>query len=137
MKKFLTLGGLAAFSDITLLALRLLVGGFLMWGTSDNIGSAERMAEFVAFQRQFGFPAPEILAPVSVWAQFVCGALIALGLLIRWAGLVMAAHFVIAVLMVHLGDDFRGQFPALVLIAASAHFAAAGAGRYSIDRLLG
>jgi len=115
------------------LLLRLLVGGFLMWGTWDNIVSSERMAEFVAFMNQFGFPAPDLLAPFSVWAQFICGALIVLGWQIRWAGLMMAIHFVVAWLMVHWGDDFRGQFPALVLIVLSLHWLTRGAGRYAID----
>lgn len=136
MKNMLVLAPLGRFSDLTLLALRLLVGAFLMWGTWDNIESAAQMQEFEAFLRHFKFPAPEFMAPLSVWAQFICGAMLFLGLLTRWAGLVMVFNFVVAVLMVHLGDDFRGQFPAMALIAVCLHFAAAGGGRYALDRLI-
>lgn len=136
MKNMLVLAPLARFSDATLLVLRLIVGAFLMWGTWDNIESAEQMQEFAAFLRHFKFPAPEFMAPLSVWAQFVCGALLFAGLLTRWAGLVMVFNFAVAVAMVHLSDDFRGQFPALVLIAVNLHFAAGGGGRYALDRLI-
>lgn len=135
MKNILFLSGLSRVSDASILLLRLLVGAFLIWGVWDNIVSAERMGEFVAFMTQFGFPAADILAPLSVYGQFVCGALLVLGFLTRWAGLVIAFNFVVGFLMVHLGDDFRAQFPALILIAVGVYFAAAGAGRFSIDRL--
>lgn len=69
---------LASFApaDFGLLALRLLTGSFLMWGTVDNISSAERMAEFVGFLGQSGFIMPELMAPLSVYTQFICGALV-------------------------------------------------------------
>jgi len=135
MKSILFLNGLARFSDAALLVLRGLTGAFLVWGVWDNIVSVERMAEFEAFMAQFGFPATGVLAPLSVYAQFACGVLFLLGLLTRWAGLVMTFNFIVAFAMVHLADDFRAQFPALILIAVSLYFAAAGAGRYALDRL--
>lgn len=135
MKKWLEFGGLARFEGSTLLILRLLVGAFLMWETWDNVKSAERMAEFVGFMQASGFGAAEFLAPLSVWAQFICGALLILGLLTRWAALIMVFNFIVAFLMVHLGDPFRGQFPALVLIAVNLHLAAKGSGAYGLDAL--
>ncbi len=136
MKDIVFLRGLSRFSDAGLLLLRLLVGAFLVWGVWDNISSADRMAEFEAFMAQFGFPAAGVLAPLSVYAQFACGILFILGLFTRWAGLIMAFNFIVGFLMVHLADDFRAQFPALILIAVSLYFAAAGAGRYALDRLI-
>lgn len=135
MKSILFLNGLSRFTDAGVFLMRLLVGAFLIWGVWDNIVSAERMDEFVAFMTQFGFPAPALLAPLSVYAQFVCGALLILGLMTRWTGLVIAFNFIIGFIMVHLGDDFRAQFPALILIAIGVYFAFAGAGRFAIDRL--
>lgn len=136
MKDFLGLPALERFSEATLLVLRAFVGAFLVWGTWDNISSAEQMAEFVAFLRHFRFPAPEIMAPLSVWAQFLCGLALVAGLFTRWAALIMVFNFTVAVVMVHLNDDFRAQFPALILIAVNLHFAAAGGGRFALDRLL-
>src|SRR5688572_3095557 len=111
MNSVLALPQLARFSDFALVLLRVLIGAFLMWGTWDNIASGERMAEFAGFLAQLGCPAPEITAPVSVYAQFICGALILLGLLTRWAGLIMTVNFIVAVWLVHPGADFRAMFP--------------------------
>lgn len=128
---------LARFEDATLLVLRALTGSFLVYGTWDNITSAERMDEFAEFLAQFGFASPELLAPLSVWAQFACGLLLILGLLTRWAGIVVCFNFVIAVVMVHWTEDFRGWWPAIVLVALGLHFAARGGGRLAVDALLG
>ena len=127
------LPALAVAEDTTLLVLRVLTGAFLIHGTWDNITSPERMTEFVAFLTQFDFAAPELMAPISVWAQFVCGLLLAAGLLTRWAGLVVCFNFVVAVVMVHWAEDFRGWWPALVLVALGLHFAARGGGRFALD----
>lgn len=136
MKRLMFLEPLAGFQDATLLVLRLLTGSFLIWGVWDNIADPARMAEFAEFLRQFHFPAPGFMAPLSVWFQFGCGVLLILGLFTRWAGLLMAFNFIVGFLMVHLADDFRAQFPALILVAVSLHFAAAGGGRFCLDRML-
>jgi len=132
----LMLNGLARFSDGAMLALRVLIGAFLMWGTWDNIVSPERMQEFVAFLTQLNCPAPSLAAPISVYAQFACGALILVGLLTRWAGVVMAFNFIVAVWLVRPGADFRALFPPLVMIAISLVLATHGAGRYAADALI-
>jgi len=136
LRRIILLTPLGAFADIALLGLRLLTGAFLMHGTLDNIESAARMQEFVGFLKTNGFVYPEIMAPLSVYAQFICGALFVAGLVTRWAGVVMVFNFVVAVVMVHWAQDFRGWWPAIVLVFVSGYFATYGAGRYSIDRLL-
>jgi putative oxidoreductase len=122
--------------DVTLMLLRAVTGAFLVHGTQDNVFSAERMREFVAFLAQHGFPWPHLMAPLSVYAQFLCGVLLVLGLLTRSAGLVVAINFVVAVVMVHWQQDFRGWWPALVLVLLGLHFAAQGGGRYALDPVL-
>jgi putative oxidoreductase len=122
--------------DITLMLLRVVTGAFLVHGTQDNVFSAERMREFVGFLAQHGFAWPHLMAPLSVHAQFLCGALLVLGLLTRWAGLVVAINFMVAVMMVHWHQDFRGWWPALVLVLLGLHFAAQGGGRYALDSVL-
>jgi putative oxidoreductase len=94
------------------------------------------MEEFVRFCAANGFPAPQFMAPLSVYAQLICGSLLIVGLFSRLAGIVMAVHFVIAVLMVHLHQDFRAQWPALILVFVCAYFATRGAGDWSVDRWL-
>lgn len=130
------LPALSRFDDAAMLLLRLLVGAFLMWGVLDNIVSAARMQEFVAFLANRGCPLPTLAAPISVYAQFVAGLLILLGLLTRWAGLLMAFNFLVAVALIWAGSDFRALFPPLVMIAVSLLLAARGAGRFSLDATL-
>ena len=132
----LALRSLSRWSELTLFGLRALTGAFLMHETWDNVTSRARMAEFVAFLDQFGFPLPWLLAPLSVAVQFGCGALLILGLLTRWAGLLVAANFTVAVVMVHFAEPFRGWWPALVLVFLGLHFAAAGSGKFGLDALL-
>lgn len=139
MQSLFTLTVLRGLSDVALLWLRVLVGAFLMWGTWDNIVSSERMQEFVQFLALLHCPAPELAAPVSVYAQFIGGALIFIGLLTRWAGLVMAFNFVVAVALLTLGggeNDFRTLFPPLMMIAIPLVLATHGPGRYAADTLL-
>ncbi len=101
-----------------------------MVGVWDNVTSAHRMAEFATFRakhhRPFRHPgrAGLGLGPADLRrAAFVAG------LPTRWAGLVMAFNFVVAVILVHLHQDLREQFPALVLIAVSLVLATHGPGR--------
>ena len=127
---------LGRWSDLSLAALRVLTGGFLVYGTEDNVRSAERMTEFVHFLEANNFASPALLAPLSAYAQFVCGILLVLGLLTRWAGLVVAFNFTVAVVMVHWTQDFRAWWPAIVLVFLGLHFASAGAGRWSLDAFI-
>ena len=136
IRHWLLLTPLARYRDAALLLLRGVTGAFLVWQSQDNILSAARMAEFEAFLRSFGFPVPQLLAPSCVWAQFLCGLAFILGLFTRWAGLVTAFVFVVAVWMVHWPQDFPGWWPALVLVFLGLLFATAGAGRYAIDSWL-
>ena len=135
MPQLLTLNPLRAFDDLSLLALRLCIGSFLVWGVWDNLLHRDDMTEFVAFLSANGFVAPVAMAWLSVIAQFVCGLLLIAGALARWAGLIMVFNFIVALIMVHLGDGFRGMFPVLALIFVNLHFATRGAGKHSIARL--
>lgn len=134
--KLVQLNFLERYGDLSLLLLRVLTGAFLIHGTQDNIFIDARMQEFVQFLGKNGFIWPKLMAPLSVYAQFICGALLVIGLLTRWAGLLMTFNFVVAVVMVHWSQDFRGWWPALVLVAISLHFALHGPGRLSVDAWL-
>jgi putative oxidoreductase len=127
---------LAAVGDVGLLLLRWVTGAFLIHQSQDNIFSAARMDEFEKFLAQFGFWAPELMAPLSVWCQFVAGISFILGLLTRWLGLITAFNFTVAVWMVHWPQDFAGWWPALILVFLGILFGTVGAGRYGLDARL-
>ena len=133
---WLLLTPLARLGDLGLLLLRWVTGAFLIYQSHDNVFSEERMVEFEKFMVQFNFIHPELMAPLSVYAQFVCAILFILGLLTRWAGLVTTFNFTVAVWMVHWPQDFTGWWPALILVFLGILFATVGAGRYSVDHLI-
>src|SRR5688572_6233939 len=69
--------------------IRFAIGTRLISGTQDNVFSAARMDEFAGFLAANGTPFPHVGAFVSVYAQFIGGALFILGLWTRPAAVVM------------------------------------------------
>ena len=136
MRKLVFLGSAQQFSDLALLLLRIFIGLFLVWGVWDNITSAERMQEFVGFLRQHQFPAPSLLAPLSVYLQLAIGLGFILGLFTRWAAILCVIHFAIAIAMVDRFGGMRGVFPSGCLVCIGLFLAAYGAGRFSVDQAL-
>lgn len=127
---------LARGADAALLLTRVSVGAFLIWGVWDNVTSAEHMAKFAAFLGQYGFPAPELMAPLGVAVQFVCGAAFIAGFATRWAGLLCALNFLIAIVMVDQHAGLRGAYPAWSLVVIGLILATVGPGRVSVDARL-
>ena len=136
MKDLLFLPDNARYADLGLLLLRGATGFFLVYQSHDNVFSAARMAEFVKFLDHFHFVYPQLLAPLSVYAQFLAGIAFILGLLTRWAGLITAFNFIVALWMVHWNDPVPGIWPAAILIFLGLYFGLRGSGRYGIDALL-
>ena len=136
-KDLLLLTPLARLGDLGLLLLRWVTGAFLIYQSHDNVVSAERMLEFEKFLAEASFVRPAVMAPLSVWFQFVCGIAFILGLLTRWAGLITAFNFTVAVWMVHWAQTFPEWWPALILVFLGILFATMGAGRYALDAWIG
>ncbi|NLG75643.1 MAG: DoxX family protein [Xanthomonadaceae bacterium] len=136
VREIVYLPGAQRFGDGALLAMRIMVGAFLVWGVWDNIVSTERMQEFVDFLTKFGFPMPELMARVSVWIQFFVGLSFITGFLTRWAGILCMINFIVAIAMVDRFGGVRGAFASACLVAIGLYLATYGAGRFSIDTLL-
>jgi putative oxidoreductase len=132
----LFLSGNARFADIGLLLLRIATGAFLVYQSHDNVFSAARMGEFEKFMTHFGFVYPELLAPLSVYAQFIAGICFILGLFTRWLGLITALNFSVAVWMVHWTDPVPQMWPAAVLVVLGLYLGLRGSGRFGIDAAL-
>lgn len=131
-----TLAPLRRYGDLALLVLRVAVGAFLVWGVLDNVVSAERMREFEAFLAAAGFAAPALMAPLSVWAQFLVGLAFITGTLARWAGIVCMMNFSAAIVMVDAEGGVRAAFPSVVLVLIGLYLATHGPGRFAVDRLI-
>lgn len=141
MPHWLRLTGIAKGSDAALLLMRLYLGGFLIWGVWDNIVSAERMAEFEGFLTRLNCPMPGLAAPVSVWAQLAIGVLLIPGFLTRWAGLLLAVNFVVAIGLIGTAGGpgealARDLFGPVMCVLAGLVFATQGPGGWSLDAWL-
>src|SRR5215217_1634252 len=137
MSDVIFLRNLSRHEDAALLALRVVVGAFLVWGVWDNVMSPSRMAEFAGFLGKHGFPAPTLMAKVSVYAQLAVGVAFVVGLLTRWAGLICAVNFIVAIVMVDRLQGIRGMFPSAALVLIDLYLATHGAGRYALDNAVG
>lgn len=133
MRKFLFLSSAQRFSEFTLLLLRVFVGLFLVWGVWDNVTSPERMHEYQEFLAKHGFAAPALMARLSVYIQLLAGIAFVLGLFTRWAGILCAVHFLVAIVMVDHHGGMRGTFPSACLVFIGLYLATHGAGRFSVD----
>jgi putative oxidoreductase len=136
MRKLLFLNSAQRFGDVALLALRVFVGLFLIWGVWDNITDSARMQEFTAFLAKHKFPSPKILAPVCVYLQLAIGLGFVLGLFTRWAGIFCVIVFAVAIVMVDRFGGMRGIFPSGCLVGIGLYLATYGAGRFSLDAAL-
>jgi len=133
--RLIFLPGNARFAVAGLFLLRLITGAFLVHQSQDNVFSAARMDEFVKFLTQFNFVYPELMAPLSVYAQFAAGIAFILGLFTRWFGLITSINFIVAVWMVHWNDPVPGIWPAAILVFLGLYFGLRGSGRYGLDAI--
>ena len=127
---------LSAYDGSVLLLARVVLGSFLIWGVWDNISSAERMDEFVRFLTAHGFLWPTAMAHLSVYAQFLIGLSFIAGFGIRWAGILCAINFTVAIVMVDHKLGIRGSFSSACLILFGLYFTAHGGGKWSLDHVL-
>jgi putative oxidoreductase len=115
------------------LFVRLVVGFVLVYGTQDNVFSYKQMLEFRDFLAARGVPSPLFAAHLSVYAQFVCGILYVVGLLVRPAALVMVINFVAALVIAHLNTPLDAARLALCMLFCSLFLLFNGAGALSLD----
>lgn len=124
---------LEKYRDAGVLLVRLAFGFRLIYGTLDNVVSYDQMLHFRDFLEGHGFPFPLISAFVSVAAQFLAGLSFISGLWIRFFSALMILNFLIALLMVHMGDTYLNSAPAIHLLVISVFLLMNGGGRWSYD----
>ena len=126
-------GGGSSQADVGLMLLRGFAG--LTLALAHGLGKLPPNQSFVETVGGFGFPAPELFAWASGFAEFGGGLLLAFGLLTRPGALFVFINMMVAVLFAHADDPFTGKEKALLFGMVALMFAFVGSGRYGLDAL--
>jgi putative oxidoreductase len=129
----------AVFAPITELLIRLIAGGSLAFhGYQILFGNIEGAGRFF---ESIGFENGLMWAWIVGILEFVCGLLLAIGLLTRVAAGPILGFMVVAIATYHWENGYnweeRGiEYPLFWAIVVF-HFLIHGGGRWSVDRLIG
>lgn len=133
------LGDLGLLLGRVSIGLMMLVGHGMakLWG-SHGFGPPQMMVDGV---KEMGLPAPLLMAWLATLAETMCAGLVALGLLTRPAALALVINMSVAAFVAHAQDPLfftggRAKEMALLYLFPFLMFLLAGAGRFSIDRLI-
>lgn len=96
---------------------------------------AEGIPGYAGWLWELGFPFPVVSAILSAYTEFFGALLMVLGWKTRWAALLLAINFVLAIGVGHIaiGDTYKNTFPAINLLAMSVFLLLNGPGKPSID----
>lgn len=103
-------------------------------------GKLNDLPKVIAFFTELGIPAPQIQAPLAAGTEFICGALMLLGLVTRFASLPLIGTMLVAILTAKRADvnelsDLFG-FAEYLYIVLALWLGAYGPGPLSVDALV-
>ena len=123
--------------DLALLVLRIWLGATML--LNHGMGKLRGFGQMAdKFFDPFGM-GPSVSLGLAIFAEVVCAALLALGLLTRFAALVLVVLTGVAFFMFHknaLSGPSSGEL-AFIYMAGFVAIFLAGPGRFSVDRKLG
>lgn len=120
-------------ADFSIFFLRLILGGLFTWHGLDALMHYKLYLSMS--QSTIGLPA-SVEFNLVVFAQFICGILILLGLLTRLAVIPVFITMAVAFLVAHKGQPFfQKELPFVYGLLCIAVFIFGG-GRYSADNML-
>jgi len=124
------------FTEFGPVFVRFLVGFHLFYGNWGRLVQHAAFNEFRALLVRTHFPMPTVYAYLSSGSQVLCGILFMLGLFTRPAAAIMVFNFVVALVMVHWGQPYPRQFPALMMLCTSIFLLLHGPGRVALDNVI-
>lgn len=134
--------GMSWLVPAAVLVLRLVVGVvFMMHGAQKLFGAfgGGGISGTTGFMGSLGLQPAAFWAWVLALVEFGGGVSLAVGLLSRWAALLLAIDMAVATILVHLPNGFfvsnGGIELVLILFAASLFFVAYGSGKLSVDAI--
>jgi len=122
--------------DISLLLLRITFGGLMI--INHGFPKLQRFfgGEPIEFMEFMGL-SPEISLGLAVFAEFLCAALIVLGLGTRYAAIPLIITMFVAAFVAHGDDPFRRKEGALLFMVPFIILLLSGGGKYALDALIG
>ncbi len=130
--------GLTQWQALGITVLRVVVGiVFLMHGGQKLF--IYGFSGVAGLMGQVGIPLPMVSAVVVTAVEFLGGAALLLGVLTRWAAILLAINMLVATVVVHLRAGFfmpNGFEYPLTLLAANVALALAGPGEAAVDTAL-
>ncbi|MEN7551650.1 DoxX family protein [Rapidithrix thailandica] len=119
--------------DTTALLLRLLLGGIFVYHGSNKLVTFQEQLPY--FPDLIGIGAKTSFVLV-IFAELVCGALVALGLFTRLSVIPIVFTMAIAFFIAHANDPFAQKELAFIFLLLSIVVFASGSGKYSIDQFI-
>lgn len=128
-------GTRTAAGDTGILVLRVVAMVLLI--ALHGIGKVPPGEQFAGWIGGMGFPAPMLFAWLAGLMEVVVAGLLLVGWLTRPMGLLMFGYFLVVALVPHQGDPIGERELALLYAAVGLAVGLIGAGRYSVDGMLG
>jgi putative oxidoreductase len=124
-----------AYAEYGPFFIRFLIGFHLFYGNWGRVIRHKDWLDLYGLLVRNHFPFPTAMTWVSAGAQVVCGILFMLGLFTRPAAATMVLNFAAALTLVHWGQPYPRQFPALAMMCTSVFLLLHGPGKAALDNL--
>jgi putative oxidoreductase len=120
--------------SVALLLLRVIIGGLMAHhGYGKVFGNPDK---FIGYVASIGVPLPTLFGYAAIYAEFLGGILIVVGLFYRPATFAVAVTMLVAALGAHRNDLLGDGELAVLYAATTLVMLFLGAGRFSADEIL-
>ncbi|HMH20318.1 MAG TPA: DoxX family protein [Puia sp.] len=135
MKRFLSTNYSESAFNLAMLLIRLSFGLLIL--TDHGLA---KLTHFGNYENNFSDPlhiGHRLSLVLAIFAEVVCSLLLVLGLLSRFAALVLIINMSVAAILVHKGQSMIIHEPALLYLTAFLSVLLVGPGKISVDSAMG